>query len=182
MARWCSPSARGPHSKTGPCSSGPSIWRRRTISRSGIGSELARDNPQAQFMKLDLMGLPCLAVRDLNIDGTKLDQAYLVRVSATRDDMALVCRVTADRANMTRAMNTAEVILTSFQGPLPPDAEFAGQPDWWRAAVTHERADRLEQAEQVILQSLDHIGVYSSIAHLYEQRYARLANSGRPNE
>jgi len=146
-----------------------------------IGGELARDNPQAQFMKLDLMGLPCLAVRDLTIDGEQLDQAYLVRESATRGDMALVCRVTADRANMTRAMNTAEVILTSFHGPLPPDPEFAGQPDWWRLAVTHERADRLEEAEQVILQSVDHIGAYSSVAHLYEERLARLVRSGAPD-
>jgi hypothetical protein len=147
---------------------------------SAIGEELARDNPQAEFLTLDLMGLPCLAVRDLEVDGSRLDQTYLVRAS-NRDDLALVCRVTADRANMTRAMNTAEVILTSLQEPLPPDPEFAGQPDWWRVAVTHERADRLEEAEQVILQSLDHIGVYSSLAYLYEERYARLLRSGAPN-
>ncbi len=32
----------------------------------------------------------------------------------------------------------------------PRDAEFAGQPAWWRAAVLLERADHLDEAEQVI--------------------------------
>ena len=63
-----------------------------------------------------------------------------------------------------------------------PDPEFAGQPDWWRVAVTHERADRLEEAERAILNAVDHIGAYSSVAYLYEQRYARLSSGGMPNE
>lgn len=146
-----------------------------------IGATLARDNPQAQFLTLELLDMPCLAARDLEIDGSRLDQAYLVRPSH-REDLTLVCRVTADRDNMARAMNTAEVILTSLQGPLPADPEFAGQPDWWRTAVLHERKDRLEEAEQVILQSVDHIGAYSSVAHLYEERYARLLRAGRQDE
>lgn len=82
----------------------------------GIGDELARENPQALFMKLELMGMPCLAVRDLLIDGETLDQAYLAR-SSHHEDYALVCRVTSDRANMERAVNTAEVILRSLNTP-----------------------------------------------------------------
>ena len=143
-----------------------------------IGETLAHDNPDAQFMTLELLDSPCLAVRDLVIDGAQLDQAYLFRPSH-HEGMTLVCRVTADRENMTRAMNTAEVILTSLQGPLPPDPEFAGRAEWWRTAVLHEREDRLEAAEQVILDSVDHIGAYSSVAHLYEERYARLLRAGR---
>jgi len=145
---------------------------------SHIGSALAQDNPDAQFLTFELLDSPCLAVRDLVIDGARLDQAYLLRPSH-RDGLTLVCRVTADRENMTRAMNTAEVILTSLQGPMPPDPEFAGQPDWWRTAVLHERDGRLEEAEQIILQSVDHIGAYSSVAHLYEQRSARLVRAGQ---
>ena len=41
--------------------------------------------------------------------------------------------------------------------------------------------DHCTQAEQAILQSVDHIGAYSSVAYLYEQRLARLARSGAPN-
>jgi hypothetical protein len=55
-------------------------------------------------------------------------------------------------------------------------------PDWWRVAVTLERAGRLEEAEQAILGALDHIGVYSSLAHLYEKRHARLVRAGRQEE
>ena len=61
------------------------------------------------------------------------------------------------------------------------DPEFAGQPAWWRTAVLHERADRLEEAEQAILKAVDHIGAYSSVAYLYEERYARLLREGAPN-
>lgn len=83
---------------------------------TSIGDELAQANPEALFLKMELMGMPCLAIRDLLIDGEKLDQAYLARPSH-REGMALVCRVTASRSEMTRAVNTAEVILTSMQRP-----------------------------------------------------------------
>jgi hypothetical protein len=65
--------------------------------------------------------------------------------------------------------------------PQPQDPEFAGQPDWWRTAVLHERGDRLEEAEQAILGAVDHIGAYSSVAYLYEQRLARLIREGKPD-
>ena len=81
-----------------------------------------------------------------------------------------------------QAVDLALEILTSLQGPLPPDPEFAGMPDWWRDAVVQERADQLEEAEQTILTSVDHIGAYSSVAHLYEDRYARLLRAGRHDE
>ncbi|MBL0170349.1 MAG: hypothetical protein IPP90_06375 [Gemmatimonadaceae bacterium] len=81
-----------------------------------IGDDLAAEHPQAQFLKLELLGCPCLAMRDLRIDGESLDQAYLARPSH-REQCALVCRVTATRAEMTRAMNAAEVIWMSLHGP-----------------------------------------------------------------
>ena len=144
-----------------------------------VAQALAEENPQAQFLTFELMDSPCLAVRDLRIEGETLDQAYFFRPSH-HDGLTLVCRVTADRDNITRAMNTAEVIITTLHtGPLPPDPEFAGQPDWWRDAVLLERADRLDEAEQTIEKALDHIGVYSSLAHLYELRCARLTREGR---
>jgi hypothetical protein len=144
----------------------------------GIAQTMARENQQAEFLTFDFQEFKCLEVRNLEIDGETLDQAYLARPSH-RDGLTLVCRVTADRENMQRALNTSEVILTSMQGPIPPDPEFAGQPEWWRDAVRLERADRLDDAEQKILQSLDHIGAYSSVAHLYEERYARLVRAGK---
>jgi hypothetical protein len=87
-----------------------------TTLLTSIGDELAAENPRALFLKLELLGMPCLAVRDLIIDGEQLDQAYLARPSH-RPNLALVCRVTAARSEMTRAVNTAEVILMSLEGP-----------------------------------------------------------------
>ena len=146
---------------------------------SQIASALAAESPQAQFLTFELMDLPCLAVRDLRIDGELLDQAYFFRPSH-REGLTMVCRVTADRDNITRAMNTAEVILgTVVNGPPPPDPEFAGQPDWWRDAVLLERADRIDEAEATIERALDHIGVYSSLAYLHELRVARLLGEGK---
>jgi hypothetical protein len=159
----------------------PSPSHEITSLLQAIGDELARENPQALFMKLELMGMPCLAVRDLLIDGETLDQAYLARPSH-REDLALVCRVTSDRSNMTRAVDTAEVILRSLEHAPMVDPEFAGQPDWWREAVLLERRDRVDEAEQVIQRALDHIGVYSTLAGLHEQRMARLSAEGRDEE
>ncbi|MBC8088259.1 MAG: hypothetical protein H7Z40_13405 [Phycisphaerae bacterium] len=81
---------------------------------TSIGDDLAAENPQALFLKMELQGMPCLAVRDLLIDGVQLDQAYLARPSH-RSDCALVCRITAARSEMERAVNTAEVVLSSMQ-------------------------------------------------------------------
>ena len=148
---------------------------------AAIGDDLARENPRALFLRLEILGMPCLAVRDLLIEGEQLDQAYLARPS-NRPNLALVCRVTADRANMERAMNTAEVILRSLQEPPPPDPEFVGVSEWWRDAVLLERAGRVEEAEQVILRALDHIGVYASLATLHEERRARLLSMGNLEE
>lgn len=83
---------------------------------ASVGDELASANPEALFLKMELLGMPCLAIRDLDIDGERLDQAYVARASH-HGELALVCRVTATRDDMTRAMNTAEVILMSMHAP-----------------------------------------------------------------
>ena len=146
---------------------------------SAVAQSLAEGSPQAQFLTFELMDMPCLAVRDLRIEGALLDQAYFFRPSH-REGLTLVCRVTADRENITRAMNTAEVIIGSLlSGPIPTDPELTDQPDWWRDAVLLERADRIAEAEETIQKALDHIGVYSSLAYLHELRYARLLREGK---
>lgn len=80
---------------------------------NGIGDEMAAANPTAEFLKMMLMGLPCLAIRKLPVGNELLQQAYLARASQ-RPDMTLVCRVTSNDENMSRAINAAEVILMSY--------------------------------------------------------------------
>ena len=78
------------------------------------------------------------------------------------------------------------VAWTYAEDPPPPPEpekgnypdEFAGQPDWWRKAVLLERENKLEEAEQLMMKAVDHIGIYSSIAHMYEMRVGRLRSAG----
>ncbi|MEP6779495.1 MAG: hypothetical protein ABJC26_06365 [Gemmatimonadaceae bacterium] len=69
-------------------------------------------------------------------------------------------------------------LAQAASGIVPRDDEFAGQQKWWREAVLLERADKLPEAEQTILDSVVHIGAYSSLAYLYELRMARLLHAG----
>jgi hypothetical protein len=144
-----------------------------------ILGEVSESNPGFEHMRLELDGMPCLALRNLDVDGERLQQAYVVRES-NRPDMALVCRVTANDDDMTFAMNTAEVILASIQPAVEeiPDGASAGDPEWWLQALRLEQAGRLQEAEELLEKSIDHIGCYSSIARLYELRQARLASNG----
>ncbi len=170
-----------------------------------IGQSLASENPQAQFMTLDLLGFPCLAVRDLLVNGEQLDQAYLARPSHAHG-LTLVCRVTASREHFTRAMNTAEVVLRAMnagveidsspesaskapsdsvlpeKAPSEEPSSSTDEPAWWRNAVELEYADRIDEAEQIILGALDHLGVFSQLAYLHEQRFARLSAEGRAED
>jgi hypothetical protein len=120
----------------------------------------------------------------------------LMTAAATVVDLAEpVAEIKAARANAAAPPPVVErkpdpVVFIDYDPPNEPapppdpvrDPEFAGQPDWWRDAVLLERADKLEDAEQTILKALDHIGVYSSLAHLYELRIGRLNNEGRDKE
>lgn len=52
------------------------------------------------------------------------------------------------------------------------------QPEWWRQARALEAQGRLEEAEGLLQASIDHIGVCSQIAYLYELRLERLLAAG----
>jgi hypothetical protein len=96
----------------------------------------------------------------------------------------VVARVTAGGDDIVFALGAAEVVLRSLEeisarekwkkrrSPQKREAE------WWTIAQHLERADKLEAAEGLILDSLDHLGVYSTLGHLYEQRVSRLLGAG----
>lgn len=54
----------------------------------------------------------------------------------------------------------------------------AQQPAWWRRALVLEVADRLEDAERVITDAVDHLGASAAVAELYAQRMQRLREAG----
>lgn len=76
--------------------------------------ELMSQQPDIQHLRLELGGMPCLAVRDLKSNDEVLDQAYLLKESK-HEGMVLVTRVTASREDMARAMNVAEVVLRDME-------------------------------------------------------------------
>ena len=144
--------------------------------RAAIRNELCASSPEAESLELEMGGMLCLAVRNLVLEGERLQQGYVIRES-NRADMALVCRATAaDDADFTFAMNTAEVLLTTYLPPAPepkPDG-----PPWWHRALELERQDKFDEAEALLQKSIDHLGCYSQIAYLYELRAARLSAAG----
>jgi hypothetical protein len=48
----------------------------------------------------------------------------------------------------------------------------------WKRALELERAGDLAQAEEVVLESIDHLGAFGRVAYLYQLRMERLAREG----
>jgi hypothetical protein len=86
--------------------------------------------------------------------------------------MAICCRVTADSDNITFATNAAEVVMRDL------DETRVIQHPWQIQVDTLEKLGKIEEAEAVLLRSIDHLGVYSSVAYLWEKECARLAAAG----
>lgn len=48
----------------------------------------------------------------------------------------------------------------------------------WKRALELERAGDLEEAEQIVLASIDHLGAFARVAYLCQLRMERLARAG----
>jgi hypothetical protein len=134
--------------------------------------ELRTDAPSAEARRVRCNGIDMLLVRNLTIDGELLSQSWLVREAP--DGEFLVLRCTCRPDDQERTLNLGELLLlhTTFLD------EVVDGPDWWQDAVRLERLDDLKAAEDRILKAIDHLGVYSQIAHLYELRGNRLRAQG----
>ena len=70
-------------------------------------------NPQVEHIRLDLLGMPTLLLRNVKADGENVDQAFLYRQGSGG---ALVqVRVTSVPADMPTAMNLTEVLVREVQ-------------------------------------------------------------------
>jgi hypothetical protein len=163
--------------------------RRRREGRSdgevldGLLAEYRQGQPDIEFRRFDAGGFPCLALRNLRSGDEVLEQVFILKPSADAT-RALVARVTGSGDDIAFALGAAEVVLRSLEeisarekwkrrrSPQQREAE------WWTIAQHLERADKLEEAERLVLDSLDHLGVYSQLAHLYERRVSRLLAAG----
>jgi hypothetical protein len=69
-------------------------------------------------------------------------------------------------------------VVTEYAEPaLPPEPEPApAEPTTWRTEVDRlEQAGQIEAAEALLMKSIDHLGVFSSAAYLWEREAARRA-------
>lgn len=149
--------------------------RRQVISIENaidaIIDEYTTQQPDVQHVKLEMYGMQCVGFRNFRVDGEVLDQVFMFKPTQERND-AFVARVTADGDNISFATNTAEVVMREID-----ETRTARQP--WQVEVDRlVKLGKLEEAETLLRKSIDHLGVYSSIAHLWEQECARLAEAG----
>ena len=72
-------------------------------------AELRREQPRIEAIRLTLGDLACLGVRNMQVDGASIEQAYLLK--AAPDDDVLHVRVTASPEEITRALDLTEVLL-----------------------------------------------------------------------
>lgn len=80
--------------------------------------ELQREWPAMRHLRTEVQGLQCLLVRDAQVDGKPIEQAYVLREAF--DDLVLQARVTSSPEHFAKACDLLEVLLRNL--------EFAGAP------------------------------------------------------
>lgn len=162
---------------------------------------LSRELVGFDHRRLELMGLPTIAVRYTDENGDPLEQGYMFLAYPHNPELALKVRVTATPSTIVNAMNLAEVLLRDidFQPGEPAEPEPApptepppvdttirakGDPDWFVRATELEKAGKFQEAETVVAEAADKMGgpADAMIATLYENRYERLVREGRQQE
>jgi hypothetical protein len=79
-----------------------------------ILADLAGENPEAQYQRLDLDGMPAMVVKGLVIGGEHLEQAYVLKRVDPRPGVYLKARVTITREHFVRAGDLLEVLLSEM--------------------------------------------------------------------
>ncbi len=147
--------------------------------------QMRADYPAPELMRQHHGKIHALGARNIGDRGQPLEQYHLL--FPFRDAaQVLRARVTTVPERATEALNLAELVLEScvfdcFQQTgtaCPPAPAADDRPEWWRAALALEAAERASEAEQIIRDSCPHIGFASSTAELYRQRMLRLGAAG----
>ncbi|MBI5258843.1 MAG: hypothetical protein HY855_20220 [Burkholderiales bacterium] len=147
-----------------------------------LEAQVRADHPAPQCLRLQSGPVLGLAVRGIADGEQPLEQVHLL-LAGPDDGEALRARVTALPGQISRAADLGEALLYSVRveaddGP-PPEADAdASQPAWACQAYALEAADRLDEAEQAMLEGCDQLGVLMSIAVMYGARMRRLAAAG----
>lgn len=138
-----------------------------------IQAEAEESHPSPQFIRLQEGEIWGLAVRGILANEEPVEQVHLLTAWA-RESGILRARVTADPESMRYAANYADLILKSAEyGRAEEEAPVEG-PEWWGRAVRLERADRLEEAEQLLKDSIPSLHFAIQTAEMYRLRWLRL--------
>ncbi len=138
-----------------------------------IQAEAEESHAEPQFLRLHDGGIWGLAVRGIFVNGEAVEQVHLL-TRWQQDAGMLRARVTADPASMRYAVDYADLILKSATyGEAEEEGPVEGPP-WWQRAVQLERADRLEEAERLLQDSIPSLHFAIQTAELYRLRWLRL--------
>jgi hypothetical protein len=148
-----------------------------------VEAQARRDYPAPEFMRLRSGPVLALGVRHI-ADGDQALEQYHLLVDGPDGERVLRARVTATPPRAAAAAHMGELIVRSAVfGSFGATTQASDHgPDWWMAALLMERADRLQEAEQCITDSVEHLGAALQVAELYRQRMLRLQNEGRPGD
>ncbi|MGJ5820568.1 hypothetical protein [Paludibaculum fermentans] len=127
------------------------------------------DDPKV--LRVSEGGLYGLSIRNIFDNGVEIEQLHLLRDGRNGSTMVRA-RVTATPGRMVDAANLGELILKSVS--FPGFERDPSLPEWWHKAVALEHADRLEEAEKMIVDSVPHIAFAIATADMYRQRMIRL--------
>ncbi len=152
-------------------------WSAHEFLRS-LADELRTAWPELTTHRLRLRGVETMLVQGL-LDGDEpLAQTYMLRPAG--EDRFLVVRTTCRPADLTRAGDTAELLLhhvrfVTGDEALPVDTTG---PLWWQDAQRRAASGDLEAAERLVLQNVPHLGAYAQLAELHERLGRRHAAAG----
>jgi hypothetical protein len=146
-----------------------------------IETETLESYSEPKLLRLSEGGIDALGIRNIRDGGEEIEQVHML-VPGRDDKTALRARVTATPELATDACNLAELILRSVSfvpaEEEAPEPQKGDTPAWWTKAQALEAEGRLEEAEQAILNGVDHIGAAASVAEMYKRRMLRLQKSG----
>lgn len=143
------------------------------------------EHPAPQCLRLRSGPVWGLAVRDIQVDGETLEQLHLLM--AVGEAEALRARITAPPEAMRWAADLGEALLHGVQpegedaadADPDPDLDAAdGRPAWALQAEALEAQGRLDEAERVMQQGCNQLGVLMSIAEMHRRAMLRCAAAG----
>jgi len=153
-----------------------------------LEEQTRKDYPSPEFVRMKQGRIHALGVRNI-ADGDQALEQYHFLYPGRTPEMLLRARVTAIPERAVAACNLAELMLESLAfdyeyAPEPATSEPQNPgpsdelPAWWRQALALEGKDRLQEAEQLIKDSVPHLHFAAVTADLYRQRMLRLKKAG----